>query len=282
MSAIYSEYLRLRYSSALPRSVSEIGYALERIRSGSTAACEAERRALGIDAEYSGRIGDLGGYASPIAVDAARVSALGFEPEYLTARAYFEYMHEYDTLQSELEEFGFTLEEADTRPDHEAVEIKWDRRAYWLRIKPSEVSYMLKGNAWKGMSRGVRAETSHAVLLADAERVATYATKRIRDQIHSGVVRVAVYWRGEEVGSASCAIKIDNTESADSQISETIVANALLSEALLEAAHWADRAVQDAMRHASEIVESVALLPRRSIEAARGSAPLATVTKMRA
>ena len=298
----YAQYLALRaehaYHPLLRRSVSEIKHEFDRVRSGRVAAYEAEKAALAFRFDYP-----YGGYVSDFALDAEKVRALGFDPEHLTAKVECAYDDFFETAEGQAKEAGFEVEKANggeyryewhhedgDRPSHEAVKVDYsgprDRSDYrWVTLKPSEAKYFLSGNAWAGMSRGVKAQVRHERLLGAAESMADYMRKWCADDIKNFHVCVTVYWRGEEVGSASLGGNEVDTgkrprDMAD-EFADFLLGNGLIDEALDEAAKWADDAVTDAQKRAASIVEGIALLPQRSIDAVRDSFTTATITKAR-
>lgn len=304
----YAQYLDLRYGKKhaqhylMPRSVSEITREAERIASGKAAAYEAKKAALDIDLDYTDRIKPYGGYVSDLTLDADAVRALGFDPAHLTAKvelAYDEFFetpadmldnmgHDFDKAGNGRSGYGWEHDENEDRPTHESIKVDYsgpsERSDYrWVTLREREQRQFFTGNAWAGMSRGVRAHVRHERLLELNENMADYARKWCDDDIKNFNVSLTVYWRGEEVGSSSvggCEFVVSrrNSEIAD-EAADFLLGNGLVSEALDEAVKWADDAVLDAQKRAAAIVEGIALLPERSIAAVRDSFTTATVTR---
>lgn len=298
--ALYGIYKALRHgdihSSArkgyLPRGVNEIKHELDRYRDGSEEKYEARKKALDLDFDYASNIKPYGGYVSDITLDADAVRALGFDPEHLTAKVTASYDDFFETAEQEAKNMGFVVEkdggewyrnEDENRPTHESVKVDYSGprdRSNYVWVTENDPSNWLGGNAYKGMSKGVAAETRHFVLLAAAQNMADYMHKWSNDDIKNFNIEVAVYWRDEEVGSASlggCEVEEKFGREQADDFADMIVGNGLLDEALDEAAKWADGAVDDAKREAAKLVEDIALLPQRSIDAVRNAYTTATV-----
>lgn len=304
----YAQYLDLRYGRKhaqhplMPRSVSEITRDAAYIASGKADAYEAEKAALDIDLDYTDRIKPYGGYVSDLTLDAETVRALGFDPAHLSAKVELAFDDPFDTPEDLLDGadydfepqrggrygYGWEHDENEDRPTHESVKVDYsgprERSNYrWITLRERAHRYFFTGNAWAGMSRGVRAQVKHERLLELSTDMAGYVRKWCDDDIKSFRVVVTVYWRGEEIGSSSlggCDLDISrrNREMNDDAAAH-LLDNGLVSEALDEAVKWADDAVLDAQKRAAAIVEGIALLPERSIAAVRDSFTTATVTR---
>lgn len=301
----YQQYLDLRSKFSqhplMPASVSVIVSDANAIASGRRAAFEAEKAGLALDLRYSDRLRPYGGYVSNATLDAKEVEALGFEPEHMTARVEVSYDDCYETPETVLTDGGYAFDSAssrygwehhedETRPTHESVKVDYsgprERADYrWVTLGEREQKYFFCGNAWDGMSRGVRAQVRHERLLELNTKSAEYVTDWCDDDLKPTNVDVRVYWRGEEVGRASLGgFELDERwrkqELADN-VADFILSNALFGEALDEAVKWADDAVTDAQERAAEIVKSIALLPPRSIQAVQDTVKTASVTPMK-
>jgi hypothetical protein len=288
-------YRKLRAGAhpLLPRPVRDIAHEYRRATNGMADAWAAARAAWRLDFDYHSNVGRYGGHVglvSDLTLDAADVAARGFDPEHLTARVEATVDEWYDTVEASVRDMGYRIDPAarhdehEGRPSHEAVRVGFhgyrDRADYrWISIDPREERHHYNGPAWHGMGRGVRAQVRHEVLLAAAESIAEYVSDVFDDTVQPYCVTVTVYWRGEEVGSASiggCECRGEADE-----IAAFIHDDDLVGEALREAERWADAAVRDAQARAAAIVESIALLPERSIEAVRSTYRTATVTPIR-
>lgn len=303
----YAQYLDLRYGKnaqhpLMPRSVSEIAREAAYITSGKAAAHAARKTAMGLDLDYTDRIKPYGGYVSDITLDADAVRALGFDPEHLTARVTLAYEDYHETPADTMADQGFDFDkrrdgrsgygwehhEEEDRPTHESVRVDYsgprERSNYhWVTLRERESKYWLCGPAWAGMSRGVRAQVRHEVLLRVNEQQAEHVRAWCADEVKNFTVTVDVYWRGEEVGSTYLGgCEMDDSrrsrQIAD-DLADFLLDHALVDEALDEAVKWADDAVRDAQQRAAAIVEGIALLPERSIAAVRDSFTTATVIK---
>ena len=301
----YAQYLDLRYGKKhtqhplMPRSVSAIACEAEYIASGKAAAHEAEKAALQIDLDYTDRVKPYGGYVSDLTLDADAVRALGFDPEHLTAKVTLSYDDFFETPADLLDGAGYDFDkrrsgygwendENEDRPTHESVLVDYSgpreyTNHHWVTLREREQKYFFCGNAWDGMSRGVRAQVRHERLRELNASMASYVSKWCADDIKNFNVDVAVYWRGEEVGTASLGgCEMDDARSSRAladEVADFILNNALVDEALDEAVKWADEAVLDAQKRAAAIVEGIALLPERSIAAVRESFTTAKVVK---
>ena len=298
----YDKYLALRYGDLaqhvlLPRSVAAISREAERIRSGKAAEYEAKVKALNLTLDYTSSIKPYGGYAGTLALDPVKVRESGFDPEHLTARVTLAYDDFCDSPEVSVRDMGYEFEKAkqdyngyDLRPSHESVKVDYsgprerpDHR--WLTMEQTNEKYFLDGNAWKGMSRGVKAQVRHEVILAATTRIGEWVEQWCADNVKNFIVTVTIYWRGQEIGRASLGgCEFDESVSTSkfrSDVADCILGYALIQEAMGEAKEWADTAVRDAQKRAAEIVESIALLPERSISAVQDSFKTATITTMR-
>jgi len=301
----YAQYLDLRYGkkhTLMPRSVSNIAREAQRIASGEAAANAARKAAFDLDFDYTNRIRPYGGYVSDLTLDADAVRALGFDPEHLTAKVTLGFDDLFETPADTLDNAGYEFEkqrdghsgygwehhEDEDRPTHESVKVDYSgpreyTNHHWVTLGQKEQRYFLCGNAWDGMSRGVRAQVRHERLLELNASMADYVAKWVGDDIKNFNVGVAVYWRGEEVGTASLGgCEMDDARSSRAladEVADFLLGNVLVDEALDEAVKWADEAVLDAQKRAAAIVEGIALLPERSIAAVRESFSTAKVIK---
>lgn len=276
----------------LPRTVKEVMYEYRRQRSGIVEAHKAKVAALGLDFDYKHRIGRYGCYASPLTLDPEDVRARGFDPEHLTATVEIAYEDFHQSGEEVARDCGYIVEKADDgpeeecegRPSHESVRVDYsgprERCNYlWVNVGAREERHFLEGPAWKGMGRGLRTFVRHERLKGAAESMADYMSKYARDDLKSFNVTVTVYWRGEEVGTES--LGGCETENSEKDLADFIIDNDLHGSALAEAERWADGAVADAQKRAAQIVNDIALLPERSIEAVRGQFRTASVTNIR-
>lgn len=276
----------------LPRTVKEVMYEYRRQRSGIVEAHKAKVAALGLDFDYKHRIGRYGCYASPLTLDPEDVRARGFDPEHLTATVEIAYEDFHQSGEEVARDCGYIVEKADDgpeeecegRPSHESVRVDYsgprERCNYlWVTVGAREERHFLEGPAWKGMGRGLRTFVRHERLKGAAESMADYMSKYARDDLKSFNVTVSVYWRGEEVGTES--LGGCETENSEKDLADFIIDNDLHGSALAEAERWADGAVADAQKRAAQIVNDIALLPERSIEAVRGQFRTASVTNIR-
>lgn len=276
----------------LPRTVKEVMYEYRRQRSGIVEAHKAKVAALGLDFDYKHRIGRYGCYASPLTLDPEDVRARGFDPEHLTATVEIAYEDFHQSGEEVARDCGYIVEKADDgpeeecegRPSHESVRVDYsgprERCNYlWVTVGAREERHFLEGPAWKGMGRGLRTFVRHERLKGAAESMADYMSKYARDDLKSFNVTVTVYWRGEEVGTES--LGGCETENSEKDLADFIIDNDLHGSALAEAERWADGAVADAQKRAAQIVNDIALLPERSIEAVRGQFRTASVTNIR-
>jgi hypothetical protein len=303
----YAQYLDLRYGknaqhALMPRSVSDISREAEYIGSGKAAANAARKAAFGLDFDYTDRIEPYGGYVSDLTLDADEVRALGFDPEHLTAKVTLSYDdffetpadlldgagYDFDKRRDGRSGYGWEHDENEDRPTHESVLVDYsgprERSDWrWVTLREREQRYFFTGNAWSGMSRGVRAQVRHERLLELNANMADYAAKWCADDIKNFTVEVTVYWRGEEVGSSSLGgCEMDDARSSRAiadEVADFLLDNALVGEALDEAVEWADDAVLDAQKRAASIVEGIALLPERSVAAVRDAFTTAKVIK---
>ena len=298
----YDKYLALRYGelaqhALLPRSVAAISREAERIRTGKAAEYEAKVEALNLTLDYASSIKPYGGFVGTIALDPVKVRESGFDPEHMSARVTLAYDDFFDNPDSVVRDMGYEFEKAkqdyygnDLRPSHESVKVDYsgprerpDHR--WLTMEQTNEKYFLDGNAWKGMSRGVKAQVRHEVILAATTSIGEWVEKWCADDVKNFHVTVTIYWRGKEVGRASISgCEFDESVSSSkfrSDVAECILGNLLIYVAMGKAKEWADTAVRDAQRRAAEIVESIALLPERSISAVQDSFKTATITTMR-
>ena len=288
----YELFKRLRTENRhplLPRTASSVMHEYRRQMNGTSAKWDAEKAAWGLDFRWSDRAGQYGGYRSTLTLNPEDVRRRGFDPKHLTCKVEAAVSDRYETVQEEIENMGYRVENAarhdenEGRPSHESVRVNFssprDRPDYkWVTVGERDARYHYEGGAWKGMARGVRAEVSHDVLLAAAKAQEAYVSEVFSDCIQPYDVSVRVHWRGEEVGYASiggCECKGTDAEFAD------FVSDGLVEEALAEAERWADDAVADAQKRAAQIVNDIALLPERSIEVVRGQFRTATVTNIR-
>lgn len=295
----YDKYIALRYDGVSPdepRTVAEISHKAARIRSGKEAEYEARKRALNVTLDYANNIKRYGGMAGPLTLDADTLTRMGFDPEHLTARVTVALEDAFETPVTTLRDMGYDFrpvienyDGSNNRPAHHSVKVDYsgprERSDFrWVTVEDDQVKYFTSGPAWKGMSRGVRAQALHRRLLEAAQANAEYVEKWCADEIQNHTVRVAVYWRGEEVSSAyigGCEMEYHGNAKRCAEVADIILDYALVDEALDEARKWADDAVRDAQRRAAAIVESIALLPERSISAVRDSFKAATVTSIR-
>jgi hypothetical protein len=291
--ANYELFTRLRTENRhplLPRPAQAVMHEYYRQMSGKAAGFEERKRGWNLDFRWSDRAGRYGGQVSTLTLDAEDMRLRGFDPKHLTCKVEAAVSDRYETVQEEIENMGYSVENADRhdenegRPSHESVRVNFstprDRPDYkWVTVGTREQRYFYEGVAWKGMSRGVRAQVRHEVLLAAAKAQEAYVSEVFSDCIQPFDVSVRVYWRGEEVGYASlggCVCKGKDAEFAD-----FVSDNGLVEEALAEAEGWADGAVKHAQEQAAQIVNDIALLPERSIEVVRGQFRTATVTNIR-
>ena len=298
----YDKYLALRYGdraqhALLPRSVAAISREAARIRSGTAAEYEAKVKALNLTLDYASNIKPYGGYAGTLALDPVKVRESGFDPEHLTARVTLAYDDFDDSPEVSVRDMGYEFEKAkqdyngnDLRPSHESVMVDYsgprerpDQR--WLTMEQTNEKYFLDGNAWQGMSRGVKAQVRHEVILAATTSIGEWVEKWCADNVKNFHVTVTIFWRGEEVGRAHLGgCELDESVSSSkfrTDVADLILGYAFVDEALDEAVKWADTAVRDAQKRAAEIVESIALLPERSISAVQDSFKAASVTSIR-
>jgi hypothetical protein len=274
----------------LPRTASSVMHEYRRQTSGIAAKWDAEKASWGLDFRWSDRAGRFGGHVSTLTLEAEDVRRRGFDPKHLTCKVEAAVSDRYETVQEEIENMGYRVENAarhdenEGRPSHESVRVNFspprDRPDYkWVTVGTRDARYHYEGVAWKGMSRGVRAQVRHEVLREAATAQEAYVSEVFSDCIQPYDVSVRVYWRGEEVGYASlggCVCKGKDAEFAD-----FVSDHDLVREALAEAERWADDAVMDAQRRAAQIVNDIALLPERSIEVVQGQFRTATVTNIR-
>lgn len=290
--------LRIEHTHPLlPRTVKEVMYEYRRQRSGIVEAHKAKVAALGLDLRYTDRVGRYGGYASSLTLDPEVVRASGFDPELLTAKVEAAYDDFHQSGEEVARDCGYIVEKADDgpeeecegRPSHESVRVDYsgprERCNYlWVTVGAREERHFLEGPAWKGMSRGLRTFVRHERLKGAAESMADYMSKYARDDLKSFNVTVTVYWRGEEVGTESlggCEVEDTRSRVTAKQIADFVLDNDLHGTALADAERWADGAVADAQKRAAQIVNDIALLPERSIEAVRGQFRTASVTNIR-
>jgi hypothetical protein len=288
MPVNYELFKRLRTGvhPLLPRTASSVMHEYRRINSGKAASYEEEKRGWNLDFRWSDRAGQYGGYRSTVTLHPLTVQGRGFDPAHLTITANAAVSDWHLSVEDTVENMGFAVERASRwdalagRPSHEAVRVEFgERNPKWVQVSEREARYFCEGVAWKGMSRGVRAQVRHEVLLAAARDTAAYVSDVCADRIHQFDVSVVVRWRGEVIGVASvggCECKGDTDA-----LTDFIFDNGLVDEAFVEAFRWADDAVADAQRRAAKIVNDIALLPERSIEAVRGQFRTATVTDIR-
>jgi hypothetical protein len=291
--ANYELFKRLRTENRhplLPHTASSVMHEYRRQTSGTADKWKAEKASWGLDFRWSDRVKPYGGQVSTLTLNAEDVRLRGFDPAHLTCKVTAAVSDRYETVQEEIENMGYSVENAarhdenEGRPSHESVRVNFssprDRPDYkWVTVGERDARYHYEGDAWKGMARGVRAQVRHEVLLAAVEKTAEYVSDVFDDCIQPYDVSVHVYWRGEEVGYASiggCECKGKAAEFAD-----FVSGNGLVGEALAEAERWADDAVAGAQKRAAQIVNDIALLPERSIEVVRGQFKTATVTNIR-
>jgi len=274
----YELYKRLRAGRhpLMPRPVSEI---TRQYKHGTP------KPAYDLDLEWSSRVRPYGGRVADVPLDAADLRERGFDPAYLTARVEAAVTDWPEDAADQIENIGFTVEpggDLDTRPTHESVEAQFGERRSsrkWISLPASQHRWWLEGPAWKGMARGVQEQVRHEVIKAACEAQVEWVRDVMAERIVNHDVTVTVYWRGEPVGSAS--VGGCQFEGTSAEVSEVIDDNDLVEQALEEAERWADAAVRDAQRRAAEIVESIGLLPERSIEAVRATYRTASVTNIR-
>jgi hypothetical protein len=291
--ANYELFTRLRTENRhplLPRPAKEVMHEYYRQMSGKAAGFEERKRGWNLDFRWSDRAGRYGGQVSTLTLDAEDMRLRGFDPKHLTCKVEAAVSDRYETVQEEIENMGYSVENAarhdenEGRPAHESVRVSFssprDRPDYkWVTVGERDARWHYEGPAWKGMARGVRAQVRHEVLLAAVEKTAEYVSDVFDDSIQVYDVSVHVYWRGEEVGHASiggCECK-----GTDAEFADFVSDNGLVGEALAEAEGWADGAVKHAQEQAARIVNDIALLPERSIEVVRGQFRTATVTNIR-
>lgn len=299
-ATLYQVYLDARYApdhhaarSLLPRSVKDIKYAMDNHRNGYYAKNEAAKKALGLDFDFSGNIKPYGGYVSDLTLP----EVPGFDPEHLTAKVTASYDDFFDTAMDSAKNMGYDVtrcargdyrwemkHEDGDRPTHESVKVDYsgpqNRSDYYWVTEDSKAVGWFHGNAWAGMSKSVRAQVRHEVLLAAAQSMADYMRKWANDDIKNFHVEVTVYWRDEEVGSGSiggCEVESRSSAKERDDFAMFILDHDLIGEALGEAETWADGAVAEAKREAAKLVEDIALLPQRSIDAVRAAYTTATV-----
>jgi len=299
----YQQYLDLRYGkkyaqhTLMPRSVSAIAGDAKYITSGKAAAYAARKTALGLYLDWTDRVKPYGGYVSAVSLDADATRALGFDPEHLTAKVTLAHDDFFDTAADTLDNAGYEFDkrrsdyendENEDRPTHESVLVDYSgprERAdwRWVTLREREQRYFFCGNAWAGMSKGVRTQVRHERLLELNASMADYAAKWCADDIKNFNITVTTHWRGEEVGTASLGgCEMDDSRRSREMVDDVadfVLGNGLLDEALEDAAKWADDAVLDAQKRAAAIVEGIALLPERSIAAVRDSFATAKVIK---
>jgi len=192
----------------------------------------------------------------------------------------------YDVVKVASGDYRWEMKHEDgDRPTHESVKVDYsDNRSpsnyYWVTEDAREVGWF-HGNAWAGMSKSVRAQVRHEVLLAAAQSMVDYMHAWVNDDIKNYHVEVLVYWRDEEVGSASsggCEVDERHYRRRHAYgFEDFILDHDLVGEALGKAEKWADAAVDEARKEAAKIVEDIALLPQRSIDAVRVAYTTATV-----
>jgi hypothetical protein len=288
MTVNYELFKRLRTGvhPLLPRTAASVMHEYRRINSGKAASYEEEKRGWNLDFRWSDRAGQYGGYRSTLSMHPLTVQGRGFDPEHLTITANAAVSDWHLSVEDTVENMGYAVERASRwdalagRPSHEAVRVEFgERNPKWVQVSEREARYLYEGAAWTGMARGVREQVRHEVLLAAARDTAAYVSDVCADRIHQYDVSVVVRWRDEVIGVASvggCECKGDTDAFTD-----FIFDNGLVDEAFVEAFRWADDAVADAQRRAAKIVNDIALLPERSIEAVRGQFRMATVTNIR-
>jgi hypothetical protein len=288
----YELFKRLREGNhpLLPRPASSVMHEYRRQTSGTADKWKAEKAGWNLNFGWSHRVKPYGGMVSNLTLDPESVRARGFDPEHLTVTVTAAVGEWHESVIENLANMGYSVEKADRfdenegRPSHEALRV--DFSGYrdncdfkWVEVETRQQRYFYEGPAWKGMSRGVRAQVKHEVLLNAAKETAQYVSDVYGECIHPYDVSVRVFWRGEEVGFASiggCECKGKAEEFAD-----FVLDHALVDEALDDAERWADGAVKHAQEQAAKIVADIALLPERSIEAVRGQFRTATVTNIR-
>lgn len=306
----FAEYKALRYArvwaqhSQLPESVSQIKHEADRIRSGRVESYAAEKEALGLDFDYTDTVKPYGGYVSDLTLDADEVTALGFDPEHLTAKviAAYAWNEWYDDAETQARDCGFEVEKSSggeyryewhhengDRPEHHSVKVDYsgprDRSNYrWITVPRSQESAWLSGNAWAGMSKSVRAQVRQEVLRAAAKATGDHMIARASDDVRTYHVEVTLYWRGEEIASDSLGgIEIDESYAGSMrhqyELADAVLDNGLIDNALDGAVAWANKAVLDAQQRASKIVADIALLPERSIAAVRDTFTTAKVIR---
>ncbi len=302
----FAEYKALRYErvwaqhALMPESVRAIKHEADRIRSGRVESYAAERNALGLDFDYTDSVKPYGGYVSDLTLDADEVTALGFDPEHLTAKVIAAYDEWYDTAESQARDCGFEVEKADRhgyghyhddegRPEHHSFKVDYsgprDRADYrWITVPSSQETAWLSGNAWAGMSKSVKAQVRQEVLRAAAKATGDHMRAWANDDVRTYHLEVSIYWRGEEIASDSLGgIELDESYAArrrkQYELADAILDNGLIDNALYGAVAWADKAVSDAQQRASKIVADIALLPERSIAAVRDAFTTAKVIR---
>jgi hypothetical protein len=258
--------LRARLGDALVRAYLEArkGHHPLAPHTSQTALCRARsdlrvaKNTLGLDFKGTSRARRTAIDESAIPLDDARVEALGFEPERLTARVVLSVDDFCESLESSAENAGFSLvekrrrgcfhfDENENRPDHSSVEIDIGgyRRSeqHFLTLNEKDATYFY-GVALKGASRGVEQQTMLEVRRAAAKNFGRYLEKLASGEYGPYVVSVEVLWDGEVVGSDHLGgVEISGYGSkAEAEIADVIDGHGMLDTALDEAVKWADAA----------------------------------------
>ena len=289
--ANYELFKRLRTENQhplLPRMAQTVMHEYHRQVSGKAAGFEERKRSWNLDFRWSDRAGRYGGYVSTLTLDAEDIRLRGFDPKHLTCKVTAAVSDWDESPQEAVEAMGYSVENAsrfdeyEGRPSHESVQVSFSAprerpNPKWVTVGARDERWHYEGPAWKGMGRGVKAQVRHEVLLAAAKAQGDYVSDVCDGIIQTYDVSVHVYWRGEEVGHAN----VGGCQGTDAEFANFVSESGLVEEALAEAERWADDAVADAQKRAARIVNDIALLPERSIEAVRGQFSMATVTDIR-
>ena len=258
-------------------------------------AYDAEIAAFAIDLENTNARSDRAPY---LASDVTLPAVLGFDAAHLSARVEVSSDEWLETIEETTKNQGFELEKCTSdyyskapdeyvgRPHPQAVRVDIsDYRSrgnhYWLSMPEKDLQYWYCGNAYDGLSHSQKADVRRNIAKRVNKSQADWCRKAANDGISMLSIELKVYWRGEEVASASAGGY--ETASQYGRALDLEVAACVLDlwcAASDELEKWADSAVIDAQREAAKIVGEIALLPERSIAAVRDQFVTATVHKI--
>lgn len=267
------------------------------------------RPSLGVDLRDSSTRGHWS-RKSMISWSSEDLTARGFDPEHVTIEVTISPDDWSDGVLEQTLGAGFTVYGRDGRVRSSREYVKgWSDRDDALRHRPDPWATLLDysdprersnyiwislsrsegdteaGGRPKGMARGPWACYRQRELRRITRTWVEHCKGLLSETIVMHNVDVKVYWRGEEIGQASLGgVEIGGSYlgGSDAQVEDVLLGNDMIDEALSDAETWADNAVKAAQEQAAAMIESIALLPERSLALVRSSLAPALPLRKRA